>query len=143
MRILILILFIPFLGSSQDLDSRIIDRHLKSMINMHFEIDILTQERERLKREIGILINTVKFKDDKINTVLDDNSVLRERESDLVDSINYYKISDFGKGVHITDLNNLVIIPVTKENKSLSRENGWLKFLIGVSVGAGLGIAVF
>ena len=143
MRILILILFIPFLGSSQGLDSRIIDRHLKSMINMHFEIDTLTQERERLKREVDILINTVKFKDDKINAVLDDNSALRERESYLLDSLNYYKIADFGKGVHIADLNNLVIIPMTKDNKSLKRENGWLKVLIGVAVGAGLGIAVF
>lgn len=115
---------------------RVIDRHLKTMVNMHFEIDTLSAERMRLKTEIKLLLATVDNKDDKIGEQLDIIDGLQIREAELVDTANYYKILDYGNGVHIADLNNLVITPLRVENKSLKKENKILTWAIGVLTGA-------
>ena len=103
---------------------------------MHFEIDTLTAERQRLKTQIDLLLLTVENKDDKIEEQLDIIDGLREREAELLDTANYYKILDYGNGVHIADLNNLVIIPLKDENQGLRKENKILTWVIGVLTGA-------
>lgn len=136
----ILLLFCFSLNAQISIDHidrmRIVDRHLKTMINMVIEIDTLTADRIRLDSQVKSLLRNISEKEENEKRQVDIIEELRDENYSLVDSVNYYKIEAVTKGyeVRILTLNDS-----NKELKSINRKKdiviGSLLTILGVVTG--------
>lgn len=154
MRYILIIIFTCFLipGNGQGIskevildaiDGRNVDRHLKTLINMIHEVNELTTSNERFTFGMELLETRVNDQERQLNH---QNGVIldyRDREISLVDSLNHYKMLEYGGRIRINDITTLVVYPLEDRVGSLETENKILTWVIGVLVGLAGGILIF
>ena len=128
-KFLLLFLILPFLGDTQNLDvvvyddpmefhrKRTIDRHLKTMINLHMEIDSADQVIKEMNEFIDQLLNDIDVQKDEIEAGINKNIDLQLENDALIDSVNYHKVDAYGqrwKNLHLEEYND-----------DLKKENRW------------------
>lgn len=137
MKYIIIILLFPILSFGQTFDFskvptekvRIIDRHLKTMINMDIELQEFRKQVDQLHLDIAATAEEAKKQLDFIVLLKADVDSLAISEQSAIDTTNYYKMLLYGEQIRVYELNERV--------SDLTREN-WtdkiFKFLVVLSI---------
>lgn len=118
--------------------ARSVDRHMKTMINMIHEIDFLESQNKNYETGFKLLDQKMIAQAKEIGYL--NNSVMfyKEREEELVDTANYYKVKNLASEFKVVGLNDRIENLEKSNNKK-----DWI--IIGLNTAAGilLGALIF